>query len=89
MTLVLHPPHARSQRRSRHSEICLSFHGGAFRGAGLYVDRGTSGAVVMAWDRAQREGHEWVPLDDVDLQVWLAGLPAYIAPSRRCSAAPK
>ena len=72
MTLVLHPFAARSQRRSRQAE------------SGLYVDRSTTGAVVMAWDKAQREGHEWLPIDNVELQVWFAGLPPYIAPSRRC-----
>jgi hypothetical protein len=40
----------------------------------------------MAWEAAQREGHEWVPFDDVDLQVWLAELPPYIEPPRRCGA---
>jgi hypothetical protein len=77
MTLVLHPSAARSQRRSRHAA------------SGLYVDRSTTGAVVMAWDKAQREGHEWVPLDNIELQVWFAMLPPYVSPSRRCGTAAK
>lgn len=82
MTLVLHRPAARSHRRSGHSETSRSFS----RDGGLYIDRSSTGAVVMAWDKAQREDHEWVPIDNVELQVWLAGLPAYVAPSRRCRA---
>ena len=75
MTLVLHRPAARSHRRSGYSETSH-----LFRGGGLYIDRNATGAVVMAWDKAQREGHEWVPLDNVDLQTWLAALPPYVAP---------
>jgi len=41
----------------------------------------------MAWEQARYAGHEWVPIDNVDLQVWLAKLPPYIAPSRRCGTA--
>ena len=79
--LVLHRPVARSHRRSEHSETSRSF-----RDGGLYIDRSTTGAVIMAWDEAQREDHEWVPLDDADLQLWFAGLPNYIATSTRCRA---
>jgi hypothetical protein len=86
MTPALHLPRARSQRGSRHPETRRSRHDGACRTGGVYVDRSTTGAVVMAWDVAQREGHEWVPFDNVDLQIWLAQLPAYIAPARRCGA---
>lgn len=57
----------------------------SFRDGGLYIDRSTTGAVIMAWDKAQREGHEWVPLDNAELQLWFAGLPNYIATSTRCS----
>jgi hypothetical protein len=77
MTFVLHPSAARSQRRSRHAE------------SGLYVDRSLSGAVVMAWDKAQRIGHEWVPLDNIELQLWFAALPPYVSPSRRCGTTAK
>ena len=86
MTPALHLPRARSQRGSRHLETCRTSRGGASRSGGLYIDRSTTGAVVMAWEAAQRERHEWVPFDNVDLQVWLAELPPYIAPSRRCGA---
>ena len=86
MTPALHLPRARSQRGSRHLETCRTSRGGASRSCGLYVDRTTTGAVVMAWEAAQRERHEWVPFDNVDLQVWLAGLPPYFAPPRRCGA---
>lgn len=79
--LVLHRPMARSHRRPGHSETNRSF-----RDGGLYVDRSMSGAVTMAWDKAQREGHEWVPLDNAELQLWFAGLPNYIATSTRCEA---
>jgi hypothetical protein len=75
MTLELHRPAARSHRRSGHSETSHPF-----RGCGLYIDRSATGAVVMAWDKAQRKGHEWVPLDNVELQAWLAALPPYVAP---------
>ena len=83
MTPALHLPRARSQRGSRHLETCRSPRGGASRRGGLYIDRSLTGAVVMAWEAAQRDGHEWVPLDNVELQVWLAALPPYITPPRR------
>jgi hypothetical protein len=86
MMPVLHPRKARSEQGSRHLQTCRSLHGGASRSGGLYVDRSTTGAVVMAWEAAQREGHEWVPFDNVDLQVWLAALPPYVPPPRRYSA---
>lgn len=79
--LVLHRPVAKSHRRSEHSETRR-----LFRDGGFYVDRNAAGAVVMAWDKAQREGHEWVPIDNVDLQLWFAGLPNYIAAPRHCAA---
>jgi hypothetical protein len=41
----------------------------------------------MAWEAAQREGHEWVPFDNAELQIWLAQLPPYVAPPRRCATA--
>jgi len=79
--LVLHRPVARSHRRSGHSQT-----GRSFRDGGLYIDRSATGAVVMAWDKPQRVDHEWVPIDNVDLQLWFAGLPNYIATSTRCRA---
>ena len=87
MTPVLHLPRERSQRGSRHSETCRSPRGGVSRSCGLYVDRSTAGAVVMAWEAAQREGHEWVPFDNAELQIWLAQLPPYVAPPSRCATA--
>lgn len=87
MTPVLHLPRERSHRGSRHSETCRSPRGGVSRSCGLYVDRSTAGAVVMAWEAAQREGHEWVPFDNAELQIWLAQLPPYVAPPRRCATA--
>ncbi|MBY0317167.1 MAG: hypothetical protein K2X72_00435 [Reyranella sp.] len=82
MTLVvMHRPTARSHRRSGHSQTSRSF-----RDGGLYIDRSATGAVIMAWDKAQREDHEWVPLDNVELQLWFAGLPNYISASTRCRA---
>lgn len=38
----------------------------------MYVDRDSAGAIVMAWNEAQREGHELVPLDRAELQTFLA-----------------
>ncbi len=73
MTLVLQRPAARSHRRSGRSEASHPF-----RGGGFYIDRSATGGIVMAWDKAQRKDHEWVPLDNVDLQAWLAALPPYV-----------
>ena len=83
MSLALHSPRTGSLRGSRRSETRRPIHSDACRGGGLYIDRSTTGAVVMAWESAQRTGHEWVPLDNVELQAWLAQLPPYIAGSRR------
>ena len=85
MTPVLHLPRARSQRGPGIGRP-PGHPAPASRSGGLYVDRSTTGAVVMAWDVAQREGHEWVPFENADLQIWLAQLPPYIAPPRRCGA---
>ncbi len=80
--LALHSPRTGSHRGSRRPHTRRSLHGVPFRRGGLYIDRGATGAVVMAWDVAQREGHEWVPLDDAELQDWLARLPPYAEGNR-------
>ena len=38
----------------------------------MYVDRNEAGRIVGAWEQQQREGQELVPIDDADLQVFLA-----------------
>ncbi len=80
MTIVLQQPAARSPRRSAHLETSRSFS----RACGQFIDRSSAGAIVMVWDEAQHEGHEWVPIDNAELQRWFASLPPYVSPSKRC-----
>lgn len=42
------------------------------RAPGLYVDRDAEGQVIGASDTPRRNEHELVPLDDPDLQAFLA-----------------
>jgi hypothetical protein len=85
MTIVLHQPTTTSHRRSGHLEKSRSF----FRDGGLFIDRNATGAIVMAWDEAQHEGHEWVPIDNAELQLWFAALPPYVSPTQRCGTVAK